>query len=622
VGDFIGNGRQQVLLYDRTAGQADVVGFDSTGNTNLDTTNSGWRTSWDLIVVGDFIGNGRQQVLLYDRTAGQGDVVGFDSTGNTNLDTTNSGWRTSWDQIAVGSFLGNSQQQILLYDHTAGQADVVGFNNTGNENIDTTNSGWRTTWNPIVAGNFLSGNQQQIVLYDRTAGQADLVGFAASGNSDLDNTATGWRTSWSLIVVGSFIGNGLQQLLLYDPKAGQADVVGFTNSSDTDRVYIGNNDFNTSSNTATVDQSVNATSGPAPAGFGPITLETTSPAGGLGCPFDSPHDPSQRSVYVGYISWTSKATLHSANIVVRRDDNWGQGGSPYTAIGTGGKGVVVANTTIPFENNPFLGQERVGSHLSIAVDPTNSNVAYIAWADFPGGVAPYTIHLRNSTDGGVTWSADLRSVANGINPAIAINSQGHVGFLYQTLTNSGATWETHIETSGNAFATAPSDDTLASVPSGTPAVSFLPYLGDYIYLTSVRTTFYGVFCANNTPNTANFPCGVSYQRNADFTKQILLGVDNKTAVAVSIDPFFFSVTGTVFPIFPVVPILPIRNPLLPLPPVVPVVPIVSPIPPIHPVAPIHRSFIRSTLQRARLIARRTKNSRRTLCSEPGPNERI
>jgi hypothetical protein len=27
-----------------------------------------WRTTWDMIVVGDFVGNGRQQILLYDRS--------------------------------------------------------------------------------------------------------------------------------------------------------------------------------------------------------------------------------------------------------------------------------------------------------------------------------------------------------------------------------------------------------------------------------------------------------------------------------------------------------------------------------------------------------------------------
>jgi hypothetical protein len=85
---------------------------------------------------------------------------------------------------------------------------------------------------------------------------------------------------------------------------------------------------------------------------------------------------------------------------------------------------------------------------------------------------------------------------------------------------------------------------LATVPSDTPTFVFLPYLGDYIYLSALGNTFYGVFSANNTPNMANFPNGVTFQRNADFTTHQLLDVDNKTVVAVSIDPFFFTVSDT------------------------------------------------------------------------------
>ncbi len=585
AGNFLGNGRQQVLLYDRAAGQADVVGFDSTGKTNLDTTDSGWRTSWDQIVVGDFLGNGRDQVLLYDHAAGQADLVGFDGTGNTNLDTTNSGWRTSWNLIVVGNFLGNGRQQVLLYDSAAGQADVVGFDSTGTANLDTTNGGWRTSWNPIVAGGFLGSNPQQILLYDRAVGQSDVVGFNNTGSTNLDTTNSGWRTSWDLIVVGNFIGNSLQQILLYDRTAGQADVVGFLGTGNPDRVYVGNNDFNTSPKTATVDQSLNAASAAPPAGFGPITLESTSPAGGQDAPSIRPTIHPGGTIYIAFMRWTSSGTLKSTDVIVRRDDNWGQGGTPYTAIGTGGNGVTVASTTVPWENTSFLGQERVGSHLSIAVDPNNSSVVYIAWSDFPGGVAPYTIHLRKSTDGGITWSADLRAIANGINPAIAINSQSYVGFLYQTLTNSGTTWETHIEISENGFTTAPTPTVLATVPSNTPAVTFHPYLGDYIYLTAVGTTFYGVFCANNIPDNSHFPNGVTYQRNANFTTHTLLGVDNATPVAVSIDPFFFSVTELVIPIFPVHPI----TPVLPIHPIVPVLPIhpIVPVLPLHPIAPVH-----------------------------------
>jgi hypothetical protein len=214
--------------------------------------------------------------------------------------------------------------------------------------------------------------------------------------------------------------------------------------------------------------------------------------------------------------------------------------------------------------------------------------------------------VRQSIDGGVTWGADLRTVANGINPALAIDSAGNIGFLYQTLTG-GNTWETHIEISNNSFGTPPTPIVLAKVPSSTPVATFLPYLGDYIYLTAIGETFYGVFSANNTPNSANFPNGVTYLRNANFTTQQLLNVDNVTPVNVSIDPFFFSIQESAFPpigiitppigvrppIRPVIvspPIRPIITPPIGVrPPIKPVIvsPPVHPIqPPIHPIAPI------------------------------------
>jgi hypothetical protein len=59
-------------------------------------------------------------------------------------------------------------------------------------------------------------------------------------------------------------------------------------------------------------------------------------------------------------------------------------------------------------------------------------------------------------------------------------------------------------------------------------------------LLSVGNEFRGVFCANNSPELANFPQGVTYQRAADFrTKTLTDG--SGSPVAVSIDPFYFSV---------------------------------------------------------------------------------
>jgi hypothetical protein len=347
-----------------------------------------------------------------------------------------------------------------------------------------------------------------------------------------------------------------------------------------------------------MDQSMSASTAAPPAGFtaAGLTIASRSPGAGQNGPSVRQTIHSSGRIYVAYFNWTSFVNSNAtSDIVVCRDDNWGQGATPYTALkdpvppaGDGLAGIRVARgVTIPWRNSSFLGQERVGSHLAIVVDPNNQDIVYVAWCDFPNGNAPYTIHLRKSTNGGLTWSGDLRAVANGINPGLAINSSGSVGFLYQTLTTNGTRWETHIEISTNGFATVPAPTVLATVPSNVPVATFHPYLGDYIYLTAVGTAFYGVFCANNTPDNANFPNGVKYQRNANFATKQLLNVDNVTPVPISIDPFFFSVTTLIHPIIPIQPIKVIQ-PIITIQPVIAINPVhpIVPIDPINPVQPI------------------------------------
>jgi hypothetical protein len=148
--------------------------------------------------------------------------------------------------------------------------------------------------------------------------------------------------------------------------------------------------------------------------------------------------------------------------------------------------------------------------------------------------------VRRSTDRGKTWSnGDLLTVADATNAALAITQNGVVGLLSQSFGN-GSEWSTTLNFTINGAQW--SQLVLAQTPASIPAKTFDPYLGDYDHMVAVGTSFYGVFCANNTPDNNNFPRGVTYQRNADFTGKKLLALDGKTAVAVSIDPFFFKVT--------------------------------------------------------------------------------
>jgi hypothetical protein len=308
-----------------------------------------------------------------------------------------------------------------------------------------------------------------------------------------------------------------------------------------DRVYVGLNDFAaTGGKTATVDVSTDGGST-----YRSVRIETRDTFAQNG-PSVRPTVALDGTVYVAYFGWrTFDGAIATSDIVVARDDNGATGATAFGDLqdpSDGRAGRLVATAVrIPWSPEPTLGSERIGSTLSIAVDPNQSGTLYLGWGDRVG-TDVYTLHVRRSTDRGVTWSADLRTLHNATNLALSVAANGTVGLLYQQVggTGSAARWVTHLEQSSDKFASPPVDVILASVPANVPEPVFLPYLGDYSHLLSVASEFRGIFSANNTPRRSNFPQGVTYQRAVDFPGALLKDDDGAT-VAPSIDPYYFSV---------------------------------------------------------------------------------
>ena len=314
-----------------------------------------------------------------------------------------------------------------------------------------------------------------------------------------------------------------------------------------DRVYVGDNDFNaTGGKTATIDQTLNG--GATNPTFKSVRIESRITPGQDGPPVRPSVHPDG-TVYAIFHSWRSfnnDTGEGTADIVVVRDDSGGTGNNPFTDLvdpSDNKSGMRVARGA-SFNFNASKGQQRLGGDVSMAVDPRNSDIIYVAYNDDqPNGV--YALHVLRSTDRGRTWSPELKRVDDALNPALAINSTGKVGLLYQQLVGTGAAqqWVTKFETTTNG--TSWTALTLAQTPANRPPKDFDPYLGDYDHLMAVGKDFYGIFSANNTPKKANFPNGVVYQRNVNWNTNTLLDVDNVTAVGISIDPFFFKFTSQV-----------------------------------------------------------------------------
>src|SRR5436853_30800 len=190
--------------------------------------------------------------------------------------------------------------------------------------------------------------------------------------------------------------------------------------SSADRVYVGLNDFDApDGRTATVDVSLNGG-----VAFTARRIESRTTVGQNG-PSIRPAVAQDHTVYVAYFGWRSNTGSNvTSDVVVVRDDSGATSPTPFRDLldpsdHLPGR-LVATHVTIPWSNAPTLGQERIGSTLSIAVNPLHSDTVYLAWADRIGTGDIYTVHVRRSTDRGATWSGDPRSVTNATNASLAV----------------------------------------------------------------------------------------------------------------------------------------------------------------------------------------------------------
>jgi hypothetical protein len=65
------------IVYRGLGGACDILGFDSDGALQVDCTNIGFRSTWNVMLAGAFTRSDRDQLVLYDGVVGALGVVGF-----------------------------------------------------------------------------------------------------------------------------------------------------------------------------------------------------------------------------------------------------------------------------------------------------------------------------------------------------------------------------------------------------------------------------------------------------------------------------------------------------------------------------------------------------------------
>ena len=321
-----------------------------------------------------------------------------------------------------------------------------------------------------------------------------------------------------------------------------------------DRIYIGFNDLGLyPGRTASVRSSTDGG-----ATWTNTVIESAVPAG-------RQDDPSVRvavngnTVYAVFARWGTDAfhgtgVARFSDVVIVRDDNGATGPTKFGALGI--TGVPIVTTQVPFtvgtpgpSNQVSLGNERIAATLAIAVDPNDKNHVYVAVTEVPGTVnsGQMRVAVYESRNGGQSWSTtpvfatptdpNFRAAI----PALAVTGNGNVGLMYTAYDVIHNKLEQHFVTTATNFVSS-TDSVLERFTNGTVPYNFDPYLGDFMDLEAIDSTFYGAFSSSNNLRDAEFPSGLpSFQRNtsgSDGTFTLLNLLDQP--VGFSVDPYFFS----------------------------------------------------------------------------------
>jgi hypothetical protein len=318
-----------------------------------------------------------------------------------------------------------------------------------------------------------------------------------------------------------------------------------------DHVYVAYNNLNNypAGNTASVNVSTDGG-----ATYTPTVIDRIGATAGQDAPAVRLDVNGSRS-YAIFTRWNTvveddaNGSRYGSEVVVVRSDDGGADG--FTALGTGGNGTVVANTTSVFadtSNTPLtLGRERIaGGDSAIAIDPNDVNHVVVAYLDAPGanGSGVMQLVVAESTDGGLNWTTKYTtdSATRSAQPGLAILDDGTIGLLYDNYDPATNKLSQHFLKTSDDFATT-SDTVLATENNGAAPFNFNPYLGDFFDLHAIGNTFYGTFSASNHDDgtNANF---LNLSLDRDFTgtpgtASFQLTDSVGGAVSFSIDPFLF-----------------------------------------------------------------------------------
>jgi len=238
LGDFNGDGYQDVAWFNNNTGQVTVHYFDGTqGVTYIGWSwlnSTGEPSGWVLVGAADFDGNGVPDLVWEYMPTGQVTVNYYGGPGGATYlgwNWLNEAGNPGWTVVAVADMDGNGVPDLIWQNNTTNQVTVNYYGGAGGATLtgwDWLNAGGEPAgWRVVAAADFDGNGTPDLVWQNASTRQVTVNYYGGTGGA----TYQGWSwlnsagdPGWTVVGANDFNGDGVPDLVWQNDTTAQVTV--------------------------------------------------------------------------------------------------------------------------------------------------------------------------------------------------------------------------------------------------------------------------------------------------------------------------------------------------------------------------------------------------------------